>query len=634
MGKWVARIIIMGCLACVPSPSIEDAGNFDATALQYLESQKEDVPPEQRIPILKGIISESKQNDTISSYALYSLCWNYYSLQQYDSVRYYGRVLITGEKTKENLVNLGKYYHLQGYYHEQHTAKFDSAYYYHDLARKAYLQYNDTARAFGRMVRLGYLQRFQGDYFGAKETLTQALSLQQKNRDNNYASLFNQLGIIHMELENIPEAQKFYSQAIATTNSPRDRLVYQNNYGVALLEAYQYAEAKVVFDPLLKDPLIHNDSAQLARALQNLGYAKWKMKDPGSLHDLEEAYAISTTINDINGLTFSHKRFGEYYSSTSPSRAIQYLDTAITLAKAMQRPRLEQDALELLMKIAPKNIAYKDRFIHLSDSLYEQELQVKTQFAYLKYQDQQEKEQLLQLEAATARQEAELARKETQKIISISFGALVLAGSLLLFFLVKQQHRREKLKVVYNTEKRISQELHDGLANDVFGLMTQIQGKKKPDGEVLDHLESIYQTSRRISHENAPVKTGARFKEELHTLIDTYQDTSTTLLVKGITTIDWTLLNDHKCIVVHRAIKELLVNMKKHAEASLALLQFEMQRNLLVIAYSDNGIGFDPNRSLGMGLRSTESRIKAVGGTAIFDVEQEQGTQITFSIPI
>ena len=188
--------------------------------------------------------------------------------------------------------------------------------------------------------------------------------------------------------------------------------------------------------------------------------------------------------------------------------------------------------------------------------------------------------------------------------------------------------------MVYNTEKRISQELHDGLANDVFGLMTQIQGKKKPDGEVLDHLESIYQTSRRISHENAPVKTGARFKEELHTLIDTYQDASTTLLVKGITTIDWTLLNDHKCIVVHRAIKELLVNMKKHADASLALLQFKMQRNLLVITYSDNGIGFDPNRSLGIGLRSTESRIKAVGGTAIFDVEQEQGTQITFSIPI
>lgn len=635
MGKWRAWIIIIGCLGCVPSPAIEDTANFEAAALRYEESQEQELPVAQRIAGLKRLLETVSQEDTIGGYATYALCRNYYSLRQYDSVQYYGRVLMTAEKTKQNLVNLGKYYHLLGYYHEKSTAKFDSAYYYHDLAKRAYLQCRDTARAFGRIVRLGYLQRFQGDYFGAKETLIQALSLAQGKRDNDsYASLFNELGVVNMELENIPEAQKFYAQAIASTNSSKDRLRYQNNYGVALMGADQHTEAQAVFDRLLRDSLIHKDSAQLARALQNRGHVKWKMEESGALQDLQKAYAISATINDINGLTFSHQRFGQYYGSAAPARAIQHLDTAITLAKTMQRPRLERDALELLLKIAPKNIAYKDRFIRLSDSLYKQELQVKTQFAYLKYQDQQEKEQLLQLEAATARQEAELARKETQTIVFFALGALVVAGGFVLFFLVKQQHKREKLKVVYNTEKRISQELHDGLANDVFGLMTQIQGKKKTDKEVLDHLEGIYQTSRRISHQNAPIQTGAQFAAELGVLVDTYQDDATTLLVKGMTAIDWTIFNDHKCIAVHRAIKELLVNMKKHAGASLVLLQFDMEPNQLVISYRDNGIGLDPNRPQGMGLRSTESRIKAVGGTTIFEVEHEQGTQITFSIPL
>ena len=164
--------------------------------------------------------------------------------------------------------------------------------------------------------------------------------------------------------------------------------------------------------------------------------------------------------------------------------------------------------------------------------------------------------------------------------------------------------------------------------------MTQIQGTKKPNRNVLDQLEGIYQTSRRISHENAPVNTGASFKEELQTLITTYQDATTTLLVKGMSAIDWTLLNEYKSIAVHRAINELLVNMNKHAEASLVLLQFEMQNNQLVITYKDNGVGIAVKKTQGIGLRSTESRIKAVGGTIIFDREQEQGTQITISIPL
>lgn len=635
MGKWAVWIIVMGCLACGPSPSVKSIGSFEATSLQYQESQNKELPVAQRIALLKGILETKKQGDTIGPYAIYTLCRNYYGQKQYDSVIHYGKLLITGPETQENLVNLGKYYHLQGHYHEKITTKFDSAFYYNDLAKRSFMQCGDSTRAFGRIVRLGYLQRFQGDYFGAKETLTSALSLKKnKGRDNTSANLLNELGIVHMELENIPEAQKFYSRAITTTNSPRSRLVYQNNYGVALMEANDDEEAKAVFDQMLEDATVHQDSAEWARTLQNRGYAKWKLGETGALQDFRKAQAISASINDLNGLIFSHKRYGEYYSDLSPSRAIQHFDTSIVLAREFGRPRLEVDALEFLVKIVPKNMGYKDRFIQLTDSLYQQELQVKTQFAYLKYQNQQEKEQLLELEAATARQEAELARQETQKILFISFGGLVLAGSFLLFFLVKQQHKKEKREVVYNTEKRISQELHDGLANDVFGLMTQIQGKKKSNKELLNRLESIYQTSRRISHENAPVKTGAQFKEELNTLIDTYQDASTTILVKGMTTIDWSLLNHHKCIAIHRAIHELLVNMKKHAGASLVLLQFEMQHRKFIIRYKDNGIGLDHHRPQGIGLRSTESRIKAVGGTTIFEEEQEQGTQITFKIPI
>ena len=165
-----------------------------------------------------------------------------------------------------------------------------------------------------------------------------------------------------------------------------------------------------------------------------------------------------------------------------------------------------------------------------------------------------------------------------------------------LYFVLRQRHKKEKLQEVYNTEKRISQDLHDGLANDVFGLMTKIQSKNNENEVVLNQLEGIYQTTRQISHENAAIKTGVDFIMELNELISNYQNNDTTIVVKGMRTIDWSQMEEQKCVIIHRSLKELLVNMKKHAQASLVSLQFEKQKNKLIISYTDNGVGFNTKK--------------------------------------
>ncbi|MEP5913943.1 MAG: hypothetical protein ABJ277_10765, partial [Flavobacteriaceae bacterium] len=108
----------------------------------------------------------------------------------------------------------------------------------------------------------------------------------------------------------------------------------------------------------------------------------------------------------------------------------------------------------------------------------------------------------------------------------------------------------------------------------------------------------IYQTTREISHQNATIRTGMVFKDELSTLISSYQHQNTSIITKGIHTIDWSKLDDISCVVVHRSLKELLVNMKKHAKASLVSIQFENQKNKLLIFYTDNGMGIDQKKNI------------------------------------
>ena len=55
----------------------------------------------------------------------------------------------------------------------------------------------------------------------------------------------------------------------------------------------------------------------------------------------------------------------------------------------------------------------------------------------------------------------------------------------------------------------------------------------------------------------------------------------------------------------------------------------------LKIKYSDNGIGIDKEQLLSKnGIRTTEKRIAAIGGTIVFDSEKDKGFKAEITIPV
>lgn len=601
----------------------------------YKQATNDSLTVFDRRVLIDRALNLSNTNDSLRAHILYSKCNIHYLLKEYDSIFKYGESLIKLNKKTKQYSTTGKYYHLLAYYYTKNQPNQEKAYLYHNLAKNAFLLVNDSLRIGRRLISIAGIQQTQNDFFGSKETLTEALAYLKGKKNNIYlGAAFNELAVNHRKLLNNSDAIKYYLKAIKITQSDNNRLRYKNNLATTYIDIKEYSKAIILLDSVFKDSILKKQPVEFARVLDNLSYVKWLSRKSNKPNGFVEALHIRKEKNDMRGQISSYTHLGEYYTTTNPIRARVYLDTVIQLARKLKIPKAETDALQFLMNLDPKNISLRERYIFLKDSMYTNELKVKTQFAKMKYDDEQEKEQILELKTETAQRRAELAEQRTQKIILISFSGFLLLGSTFLFFMIRQKHKKEKLREIYNTEKRISQELHDGLANDVFGVMTKLQSLEIGDDMLLDHLEDIYQTTRQISHQNASIKTGEGFKDELHTLIANYQDKNTSILIKGTSTINWPELEEDKCVVLHRTIKELLVNMKKHANASLVSLQFENVGNKLIVSYIDNGVGFNPEASKGVGLTNTENRIISIGATITFETKQGSGSKIKISIPL
>lgn len=86
-----------------------------------------------------------------------------------------------------------------------------------------------------------------------------------------------------------------------------------------------------------------------------------------------------------------------------------------------------------------------------------------------------------------------------------------------------------------------------------------------------------------------------------------------------------------------RAVRELLINIVKHASASQAIVRIEHIQNTLCIDIEDNGIGInkiaDPNKN-GFGLFYIRERVALYKGLFLLDTCEIEGTCISIIVPV
>jgi len=88
-----------------------------------------------------------------------------------------------------------------------------------------------------------------------------------------------------------------------------------------------------------------------------------------------------------------------------------------------------------------------------------------------------------------------------------------------------------------------------------------------------------------------------------------------------------------------RIIQEALTNVRKHAMARRAAVQFLERNGILTVSVTDDGQGFDPVQSRGgtlprFGLQTMRERAEAIGGTFSIRTRDGPGTEVVVQLPL
>ncbi|MEO8934788.1 MAG: tetratricopeptide repeat protein [Xanthomarina sp.] len=485
----------------------------------------------------------------------------------------------------------------------------------------------DTLNAIYSLRQIAIIQKKLGVFYDSETSAIEALSLAEKLPLNmltkeSKAGIYNHLGQVYSRVKDYDNAIFYYQKALALAETKVQELILRNNIAYAQLNQNHFEIAHQEFSILYNESKILQDSAIIARSLNNLGIVKGKLNDKSAILYLKSALDIRLKLGSNSDILGSYYNISKYYKDIGNFvEAKYYANQALAITKESNNPQHISYVLSLLVSLKddPEVVLYEK----MIDSMQTVNLQVEGKYASRKY--------------ALAKQEAlanqRLMEIEKEKVYKYLYGflsllALILGVAVVVF--QRHQHRKQKLLEIYNTELRISKKVHDEVANEVYHIMNKFQHENVTNEVILDDLEAVYNKTRDISREHQEINVEENFKETLSDLLRYYENNEVHIITKDISKIKWDLLESYKKVAVYRVIQELLTNMKKHSHASLVVLSFNQINHKKYIEYKDNGVGC--KLKIQNGLQNTETRIQTINGSIIFKSELNEGFQaiITF----
>lgn len=485
----------------------------------------------------------------------------------------------------------------------------------YDFFKKSYessMNDEDLESAIHNLYYIASIEYKRGAYDNSETTAVNAIKLLKK-RPNTWhttatkKSFYNLLGIMYEEQRNKNKALQLYKSTLQLAKTSADSAIIYNNISVVYKSHSEHLKAKKELQkaynllPRLKDTLTQ------ALILDNLGVLYNEINKDG-LPLMTKALKLREQVKDTSKIYLSYTHLSKYYYSLGDTlESKKYALKSLEFAENLKSASYKYNALGLLTGVS-KDI-YAKSFKKLNDSLYRAEQQSTNNYAMIRYDVSQKEKQLLKSENV----------KERIVLVTLFIALL----SVFVYLYQKSKHKKEKLKEVYETESRISKQIHDDVSNDLFQIMTKLESKDQIGEELKNELHTLYYRTRDISKEHSLINKEYAFEDYLGELFESFNDENTSVIVKGISDISWDKVEDVKRTTIYKVLQELLINMRKYSKAELAVLIFKNKNSKIHISYSDNGIGCTLKKNTG--LQNTENRINSIRGTIIFETEQNKG---------
>lgn len=191
--------------------------------------------------------------------------------------------------------------------------------------------------------------------------------------------------------------------------------------------------------------------------------------------------------------------------------------------------------------------------------------------------------------------------------------------------LMQEQLQRERTeKVALEERERIARELHDGMAQSLFLLSVKMKQLKKLDvakkdeGKLADieqsviHIHDYVRTG--IENLREPIVDKICFLQTVEAEIDSFEHESGLTVSKDIEVEENTLTVQEKQELLF-CLKESLMNIHKHANATKVQLFIRIKHDEKMISVNDNGVGFQVDKPLvgHYGIRMMQERCERIG---------------------
>lgn len=440
---------------------------------------------------------------------------------------------------------------------------------------------------------------------------------------------YNHLGILYREIGNYKNSLDYYNRALKAVKNQESKALFLNNIGNLYKVQGKYVEAISLFQESLANCIGKDIIKTKARAMDNLGHTQSKINHPDSYRNLMNALELRIQEDEVEGVFTSYSHLGEYYKDRNENvKALEYIQKAIKIAYETNNVKYKNHILGLKMDFN-KDYEVKE-YKRITDSISTAKQQQQNKYASLKY-DYLKKENETN-EARLKLKESELENEKEKRFILLykMLAVVIVLFSLFIYYILKSRHKKEKLQESYKTEAKISKKVHDEVANDIYHVMIKLQGESTINEDVLDDLEGVYNKTRDISKENSAIDVSQDYDELLSDLLLSYKNDSLNVIARNLTRMNWNSLNELKKITIYRVLQELMVNMKKHSQASIVVVTFNNSKDKMTIDYKDNGNGCELKSK--NGLQNAENRIHSINGTITFESEINNGFKATITV--
>ena len=449
------------------------------------------------------------------------------------------------------------------------------------------------------------------------------------------AHSLNNMGICYRNLQQYPESEKAYREAMAVSKKIDNQT--------------QYFESKSNLANLFSEQKRHNESLKLNLEILDAPKSV-QMRNKFKLN----VYAMIA---------------GNYIHLNQPGKGVKYAEEALKILDA--EPELDFYASPVyknaslgyyLLGNNEKGLYFQQQYEKLIEKKFIEDHAGKLADMETKYNTALKENEILTLKQQNEEAELQIARIQLEKnkkntlLYLTAFLALLVIASIAAWYRWKHYQTRINSEqamqnAIFNSEQnervRIARDLHDSIGQKlslqkmmISKLLSDTQDKENAElNKTADLIDQTISEVRTISHNLIPTELNLG-------LLKAIEDTVDRIRMAGNVEVTLNLnnfrMNDkefpiNQQITAYRIVQEILNNLLKHAQATRILIDLDRMKDQLLVSIKDNGVGFDTRnltRNEGLGWKNIIARVKFLSGELNIYSQINEGTSVKLIIPI